>query len=91
MVDKLDESCYIPIVNITQLKDWLNKIDTNWAYRGQPAGFELETSRERYCNMSCLSLEDYAYKIECYITREFRREYAGPDQEMAKNDTKSIK
>ncbi len=59
--------------------------DNVWVFRGQPAGEPLRTSFERECEKN--SIQKCAAELEEDLINEFRRQYAGVDQERVTKDT----
>jgi len=71
-----------------QLDERLKKLQAEgtWVFRGQAAKWDLETTLERYCNLSRYKLTD-ARGIEAEMIRNFQRLYVGEDREEVISDT----
>jgi len=68
------------------LVEYLSKLEEHWLYRGQYAGFDLESTFERECRRSSFDLENDADDIEKEIIRHFTRVYDGDDRQKVQDD-----
>jgi len=76
----------VPYEDLAARIDEIDKGGGEWVYRGQSAGWKLETTLERNCKMSHYDLKD-APGIEIEMIRHFQRLYNGEDRKDVIEDT----
>ncbi len=76
-----------PVPSCEKLDEKLQALEKagHWVYRGQHSKWELETTLERYCNLSRYPFTD-APDIETEMIRNFQRLYSGEDRKDVVED-----